>query len=80
MLENSSILFMCITIFNNYVINEYEIPDDFNSVGDNGEILFLDPDPEMKTVDFYSDVRNVLVNIISEMDLTRPPHNDLRNN
>ena len=71
---------MCVAILNNYVINEGQITDDINSVDDNGDRGYLDSDPEMQIVDLDSDVRNVLVNRISDMGLTRPPHNVLRNN
>ena len=70
---------MCITRLHNYVINEGEIPDDVNSVGENGERLFLPSEPEMMTVDEDSDIRNILVNRISDMGITRPLYNSERN-
>ena len=71
-LSNSSRLFMCITRLHNYFINEGEIPDDTNSMGDNGEILFFDSDPDIQILDVDSDVRNILMKCISYMGLTRP--------
>ena len=63
-LSTTAKVMLCISILHNYVINQGEVPDDINSRDENGERVFLDSDPDMKTVDDISYVRDILVNRI----------------
>ena len=68
-----------ISRFHNFVINNGEVPDDINSRGEYGSRIFLDSDLNVESVDVVSIIREVLVNRISNMGLTRPQHNVERN-